>query len=113
MTKTRSFRVLLETPDGLRSFACGQTDYIWDAAAASNVHLPAICHHGRCLTCAGLLIDGKVEHDHPDLYFPQDAAAGFVLLCCAMPQTDVRIRTHQEWEAREHRVALGLPAPYG
>jgi ferredoxin len=104
---------MLETPDGLRSFVCGERDHIWDAAAANNLFLPAICHQGRCLTCAGLLIEGKVEHEHPDAYFPQDAGAGFVLLCRAMPQTDVRIRTHQQWKMRQHRAALGLPAPYG
>jgi hypothetical protein len=34
------------------------------------------------------------------------------LLCRAMPRSDVRIRTHQEWAMRNHRISLGLPAPY-
>ncbi|HEY3988965.1 MAG TPA: 2Fe-2S iron-sulfur cluster-binding protein [Acidobacteriaceae bacterium] len=112
MTARRSYPVTLETPEGLRSFDCGDDDYIWDAAAANGIVLPAICHHGRCLTCAGRLLEGAVEHDHPDAYFPQDAAEGYVLLCCAMPRSEVRIRTHQEWAMRKHRLALRLPAPY-
>ena len=113
MTERRSFRILTETPAGLCSFNCPREERIWDAAAESGLALPAICHQGRCLTCAGLLLQGAVEHDHPDTYFPQDEAAGFILICCAMPRSDVRIRSHQESEMRKHRIAAGLPAPYG
>jgi ferredoxin len=113
MTSERSFEVVLETPDGLRSFRCGEEDHVWDAAAAHGIILPAICHQGRCLTCAGRLLEGSVEHDHPDSYFAEDKAAGYILLCRAMPRSDVRILTHQAWQMRAHRIALGLPAPYG
>jgi ferredoxin len=112
MTERRSFLVELETPEGLRRVECGEDVRIWDAAAANGIYLPAICHQGRCLTCAGRLLEGVVAHDEPDSYFPEDEAAGFVLLCHAMPRSDVRIRTHEEWEMREHRIAHGLPAPY-
>ncbi len=111
MTVERDFRVTLETPDGLRSFDCGKSEYIWDAAAANGIILPAICRQGRCLTCAGRLLKGIVEHDHADT-FAEDEAAGYILLCRAMPRSDLHIRTHQEWEMREHRIASGLPAPY-
>jgi ferredoxin len=112
MTGRRVHRVALETPEGARAFDCGEDERIWAAAAAKGILLPAICHQGRCLTCAGRLLEGKVEHDHPDAYFPEDEAAGYVLLCCAMPRSEVRIRTHEEWEMRKHRLAHGLPAPY-
>lgn len=112
MTEERSFPVVLETPEGLRSFDCGSEEHILDAASANGIELPVICRQGRCLTCAGRLLEGAVEHDHPDSYFPEDEAAGFILLCRAMPRSAVRVLTHQEWEMREHRLALGLPAPY-
>jgi ferredoxin len=112
MSEERSFRVVLETPESVRSFDCGEREYVWDAAAANGIYLPAICHQGRCLTCAGRLLEGVVEHDHADEYFVEDKDAGFVLLCHALPRSDVRILTHQEWKMREHRVAKGLPAPY-
>ena len=112
MTGERSFQVVLETPEGLRSFACGENEYLWNAAEANGISLPAICHQGRCLTCAGLLLEGTVEHDHPDAYFPEDKSAGYVLLCRAMPRSNVRIRTHQQDQMRQYRVAKGLPAPY-
>ena len=112
MKERQSFRVLLETPAGPCSFDCAKEERIWEAAAENGVILPAICHQGRCLTCAGQLLEGTVEHDHPDSYFAEDEAAGYVLICCAMLRSDVRIRSHQESEMREHRIAAGLPAPY-
>ncbi|MGO8720079.1 MAG: 2Fe-2S iron-sulfur cluster-binding protein [Acidobacteriaceae bacterium] len=104
--------MVLETPDGLRSFTCGEEEHIWNAAEASGVTLPAICHQGRCLTCAGLLLEGAIDHDRPDMYFAEDKVAGYVLLCRAMPRSDVRILTHQGEEMRAYRHANGLPAPY-
>jgi ferredoxin len=112
MAETRSFRVILETPEGLRSFICGENEHLWDAAAANDIILPAICHQGRCLTCAGLLLEGAVDHDHPDSYFAEDEVAGYLLLCRAVPRSNLRIRTHQEWQMRAHRIAHSLPAPY-
>lgn len=107
-----SFNVALETPEGLRSCSCGEDEYVWDAAARSGIVLPAICHQGRCLTCAGKLLDGSVDQQDAASYFPEDRAAQFVLLCRAKPLTGLRIRTHQEWAMRAHRLAHGLPAPY-
>ena len=64
------------------------------------------------MTCAGKLIKGCVDQSAADSYFPEDRAAGFVLLCTAKPLSELRIRTHQQEEMRRHRVSLGLPAPY-
>lgn len=106
------FQVVLDTPEGTRTIGCGRDEYVWDAAARSGVRLPAICHQGRCLTCAGKLIAGEVDLRDADSYFPEDRRDGFVLLCRAKPLSDLRILTHQQWEMREHRIAHGLPAPY-
>ena len=106
------YRVVLETPQESCKFDCSEDEHIWDAALANGIVLPAICHQGRCLTCAGRLLEGRVEHDDPDAYFAEDEAEGYVLLCRAMPRSEVRIRTHQEWEMRGHRIARDLPAPY-
>ncbi len=106
------FRVLLETPDGSYAIECGNDEYVWDAAARSGVRLPSICHQGRCLTCAGKLITGSVDQGDADSYFPEDRRERFVLLCTAKPLSDLHVRTHQQWEMRQHRVAHDLPAPY-
>ena len=106
------FHVILETPEGLHSIQCDEDEHIWDAAARADIRLPAICHQGRCLTCAGKLLEGCVDQRDTDSYFPQDRAKGFVLLCTAKPRSDLRILTHQQDEMRRHRLAHGLPAPY-
>ena len=108
-----AFRVTLERPEGAFAITCGEKEYVWNAAARSGIVLPAICHQGQCLTCAGILIDGKVDQSGAMAYFPEDQVAGFVLLCRALPLTDLRIRTHQQWAMRRHRKEHGLPAPYG
>jgi ferredoxin len=76
------------------------------------VRLPSICRQGRCLTCAGRLLSGRVDESDADAYFPEDEADGFVLLCRARPLSDLHIRTHLQWEMRTSRIARGLPAPY-
>ncbi|MCU1310869.1 MAG: ferredoxin [Candidatus Angelobacter sp.] len=92
----------------------GANEHILNAANAQGIVLPAMCRQGRCVTCAGRIVGGgEVDNSDADLYFPQDRAAGFVLLCTAKPCSDLIIRTHQQDSMRAHRLALGLPAPYG
>ncbi len=108
----RSFQVILETPDGIRRLVCGEHEYLWDAAARQGISLPSICFQGRCLTCAGKLVEGEVDQSTADSFFREDDVAGFVLLCRARPRSNLRIRTHQADQMRAHRLAHGLPAPY-
>jgi ferredoxin len=108
-----AFRVLLQTPDGERDIAVRGGQHIWDAAAIAGIILPSICHHGRCLTCAGrLMAPGDFDQTDADQYVPEDRAACFILLCTASPLSDLRIRTHAEDDMRRHRIECGLPAPY-
>ena len=107
-----SFEVILETPEGVRKLFCDEDEYLWYAAARAGVKLPAICLQGRCVECAGKLLQGRVDQSSADSYFPDDGTAGFVLLCRGRPCSSVRIRTHQSGPMRAHRIAKGLPAPY-
>jgi ferredoxin len=112
--KTReSFRITLHTPSGQHVIMAGKEQHIWDAAQMAGVSLPAICHQGRCLTCAGqLMAPGEVDQGDAECYFPQDRQARFVLLCTAKPRSDLLIQTHKENAMRTHRLSCGLPAPY-
>jgi ferredoxin len=106
------FNVLLETPDGPRTIQCDPDEFIWNAAARSGVRLPAICHQGWCLTCAGRLLSGDVDQSAADAYFPEDRGARFILLCTAKPRSTLHVLTDEQWEMRQHRLSLKLPAPY-
>ena len=113
MTPSDSYRVTLLLPEGERSLQVRADQHIWDAAAGAGIVLPAICHQGRCLTCAGRLEGaGTVDQADSVAYYPQDREAGFILLCTGKPCSDLRIRTHQADIMRRHRLLLSLPAPY-
>ncbi len=112
MQKSNAHLVVLETPEGERSFRCDENEFLWDAAARNGIVLPSICHQGRCLTCAGRLLRGAVDQTSAVGYFAEDEEAGFILPCTAKPLSDVRVRTHEQLAMRQHRLKLKLPAPY-
>jgi len=109
----RFFNATLLTPSGQHSIQVADDEHIWDAAFQQNVELPAMCHQGWCLTCAGR-IDGAGEVNQADslAFFPQDRAAGFALLCTGRPCSDLKLVTDQAVEMRKHRLRHGLPAPF-
>lgn len=91
----------------------GEDQYLLDAAAAAGLQLPFMCLQGWCTTCAGKLLQGRVDQSEALRLYPEDEAAGFVLLCSAFARSDVRILTHQKEQLRTRRRALGLPTPRG
>lgn len=100
-------------PETERTIEVSEDQHIWDRAAAEGITLPAICHQGRCLTCAGKLErSGDFDASDCGYYYSEDRAAGFILLCTSKPRSDLEICTHQAQQMRKHRRALGLPAPY-
>ena len=64
------------------------------AALAAGIPLPHSCRAGRCASCKARLVEGRVAY--PDDRLPpglvaSEAARGEVLLCQAMPRSDLRI----------------------
>jgi len=112
MENAPGFLITLATPAGRRQVRCGANEFICNAAARAVIALPAICHQGRCLTCAARLTAGEVDNSASVSYFKEDREAGFVLLCTGRPGSDVEVETHQAEAMRAWRRARGLPAPY-
>ena len=114
MSLARTHRIKLHLRDGsIRELDVGEDQHIWDAAHDAGIELPSICHQGRCLTCAGRSLNsGEFDASDAVAYFPQDRAAGVILLCTACPRSDLEIETNQQFAMRQYRRALGLPAPY-
>ncbi len=109
----RRFNVTLLTPGGQHFVQVAEDEHTWDAAFQQTVELPALCHQGWCLTCAGRIEGpGKVNQDDSLAFFPQNREAGFALLCTGRPCSDLVIITHEALEMRKHRLRHGLPAPY-
>jgi ferredoxin len=104
----------LIAPDGReRTLQARANEHIWDEAHQAGIRLPALCHQGWCLTCAARVEnDGCVDQRDSAAFYPEDKTAGFALLCTGKPCSDLRIRTRQARAMRQHRLKLGLPAPY-
>jgi len=90
-----------------------EDEYLLDAGVGAGLNLPYMCLQGWCTTCAGRLLAGEVDQSEARRYYPEDRAAGFVLLCSAHARSDLRIQTHQKEAMRNHRQARGLPTPRG
>jgi ferredoxin len=108
-----SFHVTFITPERQVETEASDDQYLLDAAAAAGLELPYMCLQGWCTTCAGKILEGRVDQSEARRLYPQDEAAGFVLVCSAYPHSDLRIQTHQKEAMRVHRRTHGLPAPRG
>ena len=108
-----TYQVTFVTNDREIQTEVREDEYLLNAAAAAGLELPFMCLQGWCTTCAGRVLDGKVDQSEALRIYPQDEAAGFVLLCSAFPRSDLRILTHQKEQLRALRRSLGLPAPRG
>lgn len=107
------YLVTFVTPDREVQANVPDDQYLLDAAVEAGLELPYMCLQGWCTTCAGRIVAGQVDQSEARRLYPQDEAAGFVLLCSAYPRSDLRILTHQRDAMRAHRTAQGLPTPRG
>lgn len=85
----RRFRITLLRPDGSHSFEAPEDEYLLYAMLDHGIEGPMICEQGWCLACAARLVDGKVDRSAALTSYPEDAAAGFVLLCSTRPLSDL------------------------
>jgi CDP-4-dehydro-6-deoxyglucose reductase len=90
-----SFTVTVQ-PAG-RVFEAQRDETLLAAAMKAQVGLPYGCKDGACGSCKCKLVEGRVIHTAHQAKALSEAeeAAGFVLTCCATPQTDVVLESHQ------------------
>jgi ferredoxin-NADP reductase len=70
----------------------GQT--ILQAGLEAGLDLPSSCTMGGCGACKVRRTSGNVVMSEPNCLTDQERAAGFVLACCAYPDTSVVIEGH-------------------
>ncbi len=113
------FKILVQ-PAGLE-FEVVRDEAILPAAIRAGVGLPYGCRDGACGSCKSRLLEGRVIHGahQAKALPPQEEADGWILTCCATPQTDCVIQARTVAGAGEYpqlkmpaRVAtLSRPAP--
>lgn len=86
-------------PSG-RAFAAQPGEAMLAAAIRSGVGLPYGCKDGACGSCKCMKLEGTVVHGpHQDKALSAaEEAAGYVLTCCGVAQTDVVLESRQVTE---------------
>ena len=92
------------------TFTCEENQTILDAAMEAGITIPHGCRNGFCASCKGHLLSGSIDYPEgkPDGIHEDDAAAGDVLLCKAVAQSDLEILV-QVMEPQPEIVVKTLP----
>ena len=87
-------------PSG-RTFDANPDEAILAAGIRQGIGLPYGCKDGACGSCKCKKLEGTVVHGpHQSKALSADEeAAGFILTCCGVPQTDVVLESRQVTEA--------------
>jgi CDP-4-dehydro-6-deoxyglucose reductase len=104
-----SFQITLQP--AARSFTVERDEAILPAAIRQGVGLPYGCRDGACGSCKSKLIEGRVIHGahQQKALSAEEEAAGFILTCCATPQSDCLVEARSVPGAGEHPV-LKMPS---
>lgn len=90
-----TFQITVE-PSG-HQFSCEADETVLSAAIRAGVGLPYSCKSGACSSCKGKLVSGTVKHKayQSRSLTDEEAAQGFSLLCCAIPQGDLVVQARE------------------
>jgi CDP-4-dehydro-6-deoxyglucose reductase, E3 len=94
-----------------RSFSVERDEAILPAAIRQGIGLPYGCRDGACGSCKSKLLEGRVVHGAHQLkaLSVAEEEAGFILTCCATPQTDCVVEARNVPGAGEFPI-LKLPS---
>ena len=104
-----SFQITIQP--AARSFVVERDEAILPAAIRHGVGLPYGCRDGACGSCKSKLVEGRVIHGAHQLkaLSVAEEEAGFILTCCATPQSDCVVEARSVPGAGEFPV-LKMPS---
>jgi CDP-4-dehydro-6-deoxyglucose reductase, E3 len=99
-----TFKVTVQ-PAGV-SFDVARDEAILAAAIHAGIGLPYGCRDGACGSCKSRLVEGRVIHGAHQMRTlpPAEEEAGWILPCCATPQTDCVIEARTVAGAGDYPV---------
>jgi CDP-4-dehydro-6-deoxyglucose reductase len=103
-----SFNVTIQPAE--RRFSVDPDEALLAAAIRQGIGLPYGCRDGACGSCKSRLLEGRVIHGAHQLkaLSPAEEESGFILTCCATPQTDCIVEARSVPGAGEFPV-LKMP----
>ena len=104
---TRRFHIRLERREQTITFEAGADEYLLYSMIDAGIDSPHICEQGWCLACAARVTHGEVDRADALTVYPEDAEAGFVLLCSTKPLSDLVLVQDEHVTRREmtqHRI---------
>ena len=114
-----SFNITLHP--AAKTFAVERDEAILAAAIRQGIGLPYGCRDGACGSCKSKLVEGRVIHGAHQLKALSHAEeeSGYILTCCATPQTDCVVEARNVPGAGDYPVlkmpsrvlAIEKPAP--
>ena len=107
LPKSSSFIVRLERPGGTLTFRADEDEYLLYSMVDAGIETPYVCEQGWCLACAARLASGEVDRQDALTLYPEDIAAGFVLLCSTKPRSDL-VLVQDERQTRREMTSSGL-----
>jgi CDP-4-dehydro-6-deoxyglucose reductase, E3 len=80
-----------------RSFTVASDEPILTAGIRQGVAMPYGCKDGACGSCKCKMLEGKVVHGthQPKALSAEEEAKGYILTCCAKPQSDIVLESRQ------------------
>lgn len=89
------------------TFSVKEDETILDAGLANSTVFPYSCRGGTCGTCKARLVQGRIHHAHPPAALSaEELEQGYVLLCQAVPETDVEIEATELAASAEIRIKI-------
>jgi CDP-4-dehydro-6-deoxyglucose reductase, E3 len=92
---TGPFKITVH-PSG-RTFSADTGEAILPAAIRQGIGMPYGCKDGACGSCKCTKLEGTVVHGphQTKALSPEEEAAGYILTCCGVPDSDVVIESKQ------------------
>jgi 2Fe-2S type ferredoxin len=86
----KDFAVTFRSAGG-RTVRCRVDQFVLDAGEDAGIPLSYSCREGACGTCKSKLLSGQVHMEHNGGIRQREIDAGYVLICCSTPLSDLLI----------------------